>query len=60
MGIFILVEYMPGDKNALADLMLGIPGSENKNDQLMIDPECLSKGLVKGKECKSGGDSMFV
>ena len=43
-------EYMPGDKNELADLMSRIPGSENVSDQLVIDLEYLPKRLVKGKE----------
>ena len=54
-----VVEYMPGNKNELADLMSRIPGSEDESDKLVIDPEYLPKGLVKGKECKGGGDSMF-
>ena len=45
-------EYMPGDKNELGDLISRIPGCDNVSDRL-------SKGLMKGKECKGRGDSMF-
>ena len=54
-----MVEYMPGDKNELADLMLRIPESENESDRLVTDQKYFLKGLVKEKECKGGGDSMF-
>ena len=30
-----MVEYMPGDKNELADMMLRIHGSENESDRLV-------------------------
>ena len=34
-----VVEYMPEDKNELADLMSQIPGSKNVCDRFLIDPE---------------------
>ena len=53
------VEYVPGERNVIADLMSRMPGSESMNEKLVINPEFLPKGLMKGKESRGGGDSMF-
>src|SRR5678816_736586 len=54
-----VVEYIPGERNEIADLMSRMPGSERMSETLVIDPEYLPKGLMKGKESRGGGDSMF-
>src|SRR5678815_3045050 len=54
-----VVEYVPGERNVIADLMSRMPGSERMDERVVIDPEYLPKGLMKGKESRGGGDSMF-
>ena len=54
-----VVEYVPGGKNVLADMMSRIPVSGKDSVEESINPEYLPRGLVVLKESKGGGDSMF-
>ena len=53
------IEYLPGEKNVIADLMSRMPESVVEGEIDCMNPEYLPKGLMIGKECKGGGDSMF-
>ena len=55
-----MVEYTPGERNGMADLMSRFPGVERLGMNEVIDPEYLPKGVMKGRESKGGGDSLFV
>ena len=48
------IEYMPGVKNGIADLMSRMPGRENELINEVSDPGYLPKELVKGRESKGG------
>ena len=54
-----MIEYLPGERNEIADLMSRLPGGENEEVTWSVDPKFLPKGLMIGKECQGGGDSMF-
>lgn len=54
-----VIEYLPGEQNAVADLMSRLPGNEEGKVNNTINAEFLPKGLMIGKECQGEDDSMF-
>ena len=54
-----VIEYVPGERNEIADLMSRLPGRVSEREVESVNPEYLPKGLMIGRECKGGGDSMF-
>ena len=53
------IEYTPGDRNELADLMSRIPGSKSVNGTEVNEVGYLPEGLVVERKSEGGGDSLF-
>ena len=54
-----VLEYVPGERNVIADLMSRMPEGINESEVKSVSPGYLPKGLKVGMEVKGGGDSLF-
>ena len=54
-----VLEYVPGERNEIADLMSRMPEGMNGRGIESVSSGYLPRGLKIGKEVKGGGDSLF-
>ena len=54
-----MIEYTPGDRNELADVISRIPGREYVNKTEVNEVGYLPEGLVVEHKSEGGGNSLF-